>query len=293
MRACVILCICVVLGVGIISCDRTAPEKTAAPEREDVKAVAPREHSRLVISERGAIAGIKEQGELRVGMQVGYVPFEMMGRDGNVVGFDVDTAELVARSLMVTPRIVQEKWPELISLLLNGEIDVIMSGMTITPARNAEVLFTVPLVETGRMFAVHVTNAERLKGLKDLNQQGIFVVSAPGGLGDLNLREVLPRAAYREFSNSKLAVAEVLEKRAHAVIDDEFAIRAAAAAHPNALMPRLTPITYERVAWAVRPGETHWLNWLDNFIHMMQRDGRLDRLKKKWLHDFFVGPAAR
>jgi polar amino acid transport system substrate-binding protein len=248
----------------------------------------PRESTGSGHPQTGAIAAIKQRGELRVGMQVGYVPFQMVGRGGDVVGFDVDTAELVARGLMVNLRIVRKNWQELFPALLDGDIDVIMSGITVTPARNAEALFTVCVLETGRMFVVHGTNAAKLQSFKDLNQPGVFVVSAEGGLGDLNVRDALPRASYREFPNRKLALAEVLEKRAHAVIDDEPSIRMAAATHAGVLVPCFTPITYECVSWAVRPGETHWLNWLDNFIRVLQKDGTLEQLKKKWFQDYFL-----
>jgi polar amino acid transport system substrate-binding protein len=221
-------------------------------------------------------------------MQVGYVPFQMTGTDGNPIGLDVDAGEMVARDLMVNLKIVRLSWQELIPSLLKGEIDVIMSGMQVTPTRNAEVLFTDPLLETGRMFLVHKSNAARFQKFKDLNQSGVFVVSTASGLSGLPVREVLSLASYREFPSRKLAVTEVLEKRAHALIDEEFFIRYTSASQPESFVARFDPITYERIAWAVRPGETHWLNWLNNFIGMIQRDGRLDRLKKKWLHDYFL-----
>jgi polar amino acid transport system substrate-binding protein len=49
-----------------------------------------------------------------------------------------------------------------------------------------------------------------------------------------------------------------------------------------------TPLTYEPIAWAIRPGDTHWLNWLDNFIRMMHKDGALENLRKKWMHDYYL-----
>jgi polar amino acid transport system substrate-binding protein len=236
----------------------------------------------------GTLQAVKQRGELRVGMQVGYVPFQMLGNGGNLVGLDVDTAEVIAAELRVGLRIVRQDWQELIPSLLEGQTDVVISGMTVTPDRNFDVMFTLPVLETGRMFAVHASNSERFKNMEDLNKSGIFVVFAPGGPGDVKLRELLPNASHREFPDRKRALAEVLEKRAHAFIDDEFSIRTACSTHSDALASRFKPMTYEAIAWAIRPDDVHWLNWLNNFIRRMQGDGRLEELKRKWLQDYFL-----
>ncbi len=221
-------------------------------------------------------------------MQVGYAPFEMLGKDDKLEGFDVDMAQLAARLLMVNLRIVRRQWQDLIPSLVAGETDVIMSGMTVTPKRNERVLFTIPVVESGRMFVVHLSNADRFGKLSNLNASGTFVVSIPGGLGKLRPRTVLPKASYREFPTRKQALVEVLEKRAHAFIDGEFSIRMAAATHAGSLVAGFEPLTYEPIAWAVRPGDTHWLNWLNNFVRVIWKDGTLDRFKMKWFRDYYL-----
>jgi polar amino acid transport system substrate-binding protein len=223
-----------------------------------------------------------------VGMQVGYVPFQMLGNDGSLIGLDMDLASMVARNLNVNLRVVRLNWQELIPSLLEGKIDVVMSGMTVMPERNLQVAFTIPVAVTGRMFLIHRTNEHKFKAIEDLDREGIFVVSGPGGLGEFKLRELLPKASYREFTDRKQAVAEVREKRAHACIDEEFSIRLACANYPDTLTSSFKAVTYEPVAWAVQPADFHWANWLDNFIRKIHGDGRLDNLKKKWFQDFFL-----
>jgi len=235
-----------------------------------------------------AIEAITQRGELRVGMQVGYVPFQMYGDRGDLIGLEVDLAEMAARRLNVALRVVRLTWQELIPSLLEGGTDVVMSGMTVTSERNVQVLFTIPVIETGRMFLVHGSNGDRFKNVEDLDKPGIFVVSTPGGLGELRLRELLPNASCREFPDRKRCIDEVLERRAHAFIDEEFSVRLACATHPRAFTSRFKPITYEPISWAVRPGDLHLLNWLNNFIRQVHGDGRLDGLKKKWLQDYFL-----
>ncbi|MEW6350276.1 MAG: transporter substrate-binding domain-containing protein [Thermodesulfobacteriota bacterium] len=237
---------------------------------------------------KGTLAAVMDRGELRVGMQMGYVPFEMAGPDGQPCGLDVDSAAMVAASLGVGLRLVRQNWEGLVPPLLEGKIDLIMSGMTITPQRNVQVAFTDPVLETGRMFLVHKTNRDRFKKFKDLDSDGIFVVAGRTGLGELRVKELLPRVGFREFPESSQALEEVLQGRAHAFVDEEFTVRLACARHAGKLLSGFEPLTYEPVAWAIRPGDSHWLNWLNHFIRRIRKDGSLERLKIKWLRDYFL-----
>jgi polar amino acid transport system substrate-binding protein len=277
-------------SLAVLACEKNVPKKQepAKIARETPPLPVQPADEKPASPRTGTIEAIKQRGELRVGMQVGYVPFQMVGNEGNVVGFDVDMAEMAAKSLNVGLRIIKQNWQELIPALLEGRTDVIISGMTVTPERNTEVMFTEPLLETGRMFLVHVANADRFKSVQDINKQGVFVASVPGGVGELRLRDTVPNAAYREFPDRAQALKEVLERRAHAYIDEEFSIRLACATHPQFLTSTFKALTYEPVAWAVRPGDIHWLNWLNNLIQKIKGDGRLEEFKRKWMQDYFL-----
>jgi polar amino acid transport system substrate-binding protein len=49
--------------------------------------------------EKSTLNQIVKRGELRVGLEAGYMPFEMRDRKGDIIGFDVDLARLMARSM--------------------------------------------------------------------------------------------------------------------------------------------------------------------------------------------------
>ena len=44
---------------------------------------------------------IIQSGELRVGMEPGYMPFEMKDKKGNIIGYDVDMARKMAKEMGV------------------------------------------------------------------------------------------------------------------------------------------------------------------------------------------------
>ncbi len=279
MMALVLSCLLVILLSGCSTKEGEAPKpipKTMSAEKDQSG------------DSQETLTTIKSRGELRVGLQVGYPPFEMLDSGGKLIGFDVEAASMIAADLKVELRLARLNWTELIPMLRQGQIDIIISGMTVTPERNIEIMFTNPVVETGRMFLVHKTNSDRFKQIRDLNLTGVFVASIPGGKGALDIGSVIPKAAFREFPDRKTATAEIAEKRSQAYIDEEFAIKLLCANKPNVFFSRFEPLNYEFIAWGVRPGAVHWLNWLNNFIIKIQGDGRLDSLKKRWLHDSFL-----
>lgn len=283
------------LGIGVVafSCQWLSSEK--GPPDEPITRVEKSREPQLPSPSQSdsSLESIRRRGELKVGMQVGYAPFEMLGSGGSVEGFDVDMAAMIAHALGVGLRIVRQDWQDLIPSLLKGETDLIMSAMTITPERNLKVVFTEPVIETGRMFLVHKKEAERFGSFKELNQPGVFVASREGGLGSIQPKEELPLVAVRMFKDKDIGIKEVIEGRAHAYVDEEFAVRMACAKHPGTLIGRFEALTYEPIAWAVRPNDLHWLNWLNNFIRSARRDSTLDKLKKKWLRDYFLDLGAR
>ncbi len=285
---------CLTLLIGLVTvltvtCCQwfTLEDKRAHPEKQPVKDSLNRT-GKPPPSLGGVLEAIRNREEIRVGMQVGFVPFQMLDEQGRLIGFDVETAAMTARSLGVGLRIVRQSWGELIPSLVAGKTDLVMSAMTVTPERNMEVVFTRPVLETGRMFLVHRKSAAPFRKFRDLDKPGVFVGFTADGLGKLRIREILTRAGTREFPDTRQALEEVFQRRCHGYVDGEFAIRMACAKNADLVVSRFVPLTYEPIAWAVGPGDSHWLNWLNNFILLIQNDGRLDALKKKWLRDYFL-----
>lgn len=77
---------------------------------------------------------------LIVGLQSGYPPFELMNTSGEIVGFDVDIAKILAEKLQKTIVIKDMEFEAQILSLKQGKIDLIISGMNITPDRLKEIL---------------------------------------------------------------------------------------------------------------------------------------------------------
>ena len=55
----------------------------------------------LKLWESSTLNKILQSGELRVGMEPGYLPFEMKDKKGNIIGYDVDMAREMAKQMGV------------------------------------------------------------------------------------------------------------------------------------------------------------------------------------------------
>ena len=50
----------------------------------------------IELAKKSTLEEIVQRGELRVGFEAGYLPFEMADKNGNFVGFDIDMAKAMA-----------------------------------------------------------------------------------------------------------------------------------------------------------------------------------------------------
>lgn len=75
---------------------------------------------------------VKKAGKLVVGTATGYAPFEMVNLKEEFVGYDIDTAKAIGKALDVKVEFKEYSFDGLIAALQVGEIDMIVSGMTIT-----------------------------------------------------------------------------------------------------------------------------------------------------------------
>src|SRR5277367_2006841 len=79
---------------------------------------------------------IVKRGTLRVGMTGDYLPFSYLDKATHKFrGFDVDMAEALGKALGVRIEYVQTAWPQLMKDFEDGDFDVAMGGISITPDR--------------------------------------------------------------------------------------------------------------------------------------------------------------
>ena len=230
-----------------------------------------------------ALDDIVKRGVLRVGLEPGYMPFEVTNQKGEIIGFDVDLAKRMAKAMGVRLELVSTAWDGIIPALLTDKFDIIMSGMTLTQERNLKIGFSDPYVVIGQSILIKKNIADQVKSYRDLNNAKYKVASKLGTTGEQATRRMIPKAAYISFETEQEGVMDLVNGKIDAFVYDLPYMAIANAQKNNGSLVFLDqPFTYEPIAWGIRKGNPDFTNWLNNFLAQIKSDGTYDKLYKKW-----------
>ena len=234
--------------------------------------------------QKSTLNSILQKGELTVGLEPGYMPFEMKDKQGNIIGFDVDVANEMAKAMGVKLKLVPTAWDGIIAGLLTGKYDIIISGMTITQERNLKINFATPYISVGQTILANKKFAG--KKWSDLDKPEYTIVTKIGVTGEIAARKMFKKAKIRTFETEADAAQEVLNGNADAMVYDKpynaifFAEKGA-----GKLVHIDEELTYEPLGFAVRKGDPDFLNWLNNFLNQAQHDGTYQKIYDRWFKD--------
>ena len=94
-----------------------------------------------------ALDEVKKRGHFVFGLEVGYKPFEYRDDNNNIVGYDIDVANEVAKRMGVEAKPMDTNWATVIQTLYDGGFDLILGGMTATEKRFKRVNFSIPYMD--------------------------------------------------------------------------------------------------------------------------------------------------
>ena len=238
----------------------------------------------IELAKKSTIEKILQRGELRVGFESGYVPFEMTDKKGNFVGFDMDYARRMAKDMNVKFVPVNTEWDGIIPALMTDKFDIIMGGMTITQERNLKINFADPYIVVGQAILLNKKLEGKVKSYKDLNDPKYILTSRLGTTGEQAIKKYIPKATYKSFQTEADAGLEVINGKADALVYDlPFCGFLYGSQGKGKTVFLDKPFTYEPLAWAINKGDPDFMNWLNNFLRQTKGDGFYDRLYKKWI----------
>ncbi len=256
------------------------------------------------LSPDSTLEGILRRGELRIGLEVGYMPFEMIdkrsglrqkeirhggfrrkGRQLSLMGFDIDMGIEMAKALGVKPVFVDTLWPSIIPALKLGRFDIIFGGMSVTEARKQHVDFAEPFMTVGQTVLLNGKHKATVKSYKDLNDAKFIVVSKPGTTGEEAVQRLIPQATYETADTEIEGAMRVLEGTADAFVYDYPFNAVFSALHPSDQLIFLDdPFTDEPIAWAIRKNDPDFLKFLNEFLAQTKADGRFEKIYNKWFN---------
>jgi polar amino acid transport system substrate-binding protein len=238
----------------------------------------------IELAKKSTIENILKRGELRVGFESGYVPFEMTNKKGEFIGFDMDYGRRLAKSMGVKFVPINTAWDGIIPALMTSKFDIIMGGMTITQERNLKVNFANPYIVVGQTILLNKKLKDRVLSYKDLNNPKYIVTSRMGTTGEQAIKKYIPKATYKGFESEAEAGLEVINGKADAMVYDlPFCGFLYGSQGKGKTIFLSDPFTYEPLAWAINKGDPDFLNYLNNFLRQTKGDGFYDKTYQKWI----------
>ncbi len=238
----------------------------------------------IELAKKSTLESILKKGELRVGFEAGYMPFEMTDKKGKFVGFDIDMAKAMAKAMGVKFVPVNTAWDGIIPSLITNKFDIIMSGMTVTQERNLKINFANPYIIIGQAILLNKKHDGKIKSYKDLNNSKYIVTSKLGTTGEQAVKRLIPKCNYKSFETEPEAALEVVNGKADAFVYDlPYCVVFMGQQGAGKLVFIDKPFTFEPLAWAVKKGDPDFMNWLNNFLKQVKNDGRYDRIYNKWI----------
>ena len=234
------------------------------------------------------LAQIKASGELRIGCEAAYVPFTYR-QDGKIVGYDVELAEMLCKSLGVKPNFIDTAWAGVIPSLYAKKFDVIMSSMSYTKERLERVAFSIPYAEASQALLVRAADVATIKSGADLNNKTVAVkLGSPGQILQERINAGLKTAGgagfkeLRTFDDHPSAYVALAQNRVDGVLNTLATLAMVLKDAPGryAIVKGLGSDNWAGIA--ARKEDTELVAWLNTELTKLRADGTLFQLQEKW-----------
>ncbi len=237
-----------------------------------------------VSADAPVLSRIVKNGKLVLGTSGNQPPMTTRDEKGRPAGFDVDLADLMSQALGVKLVVKTIQFDKLLDALETGEVDVVISNMTINPKRNMRVAFVGPYMTSGKCLITKKENLAKAEDADDLNIPDMNLVVLKGSTSEDIVRTLMPKA--------KLTTVENIDKGIKLVADDK--VGGMMADYPICLhtvnnnpksgfISVFSMLTYEPIGIALPANDALFINWTSNFLERLDKTLTLEVLAKKWL----------
>ncbi|HZI52862.1 MAG TPA: transporter substrate-binding domain-containing protein [Chitinophagaceae bacterium] len=232
------------------------------------------------------LSTILKKGEIRIGTTGNQPPFSMKAKNGELIGYEVDLANALAKNMGVKLKLVEMPFSDLLGSLKAGKIDAVMSGMTMTPERNLEVLFAGPYTLSGKSILTKATLINEISAATAATEKKYKIASLKGSTSVDFVKNYMPKHELILIDNYNDGVAMVLSGKADALVADKPICVITLMKNPGRdLVISDKPLTIEPIGMALPSDDPQFLNLAQNYITSLQLSGTLQILEKKWFQD--------
>lgn len=220
---------------------------------------------------------------LTVGVSAHYQPV-IWKEHGEMTGLEIDFAKQLAKDLGVKLVIKEYTFDQLFNALEQKEVDILMSGISITDERSEKVLFTKPYLRVGQMAIIRLADAARLASGAEMMSGNYRIGYVKGTTGEDYVAEFIngPSAA---FSTTDEGIEALKNASIDYFIHDAPTVwnLANQIGDGERLLGLYKPLTNEQLGWAVAADNNGLKNDADKILARWTQTGRLRAMINQWI----------
>ena len=229
-----------------------------------------------------AWAADPKSAPLRVGVSPVFPP--MIFKQGKeLVGAEVDLARALGRQLGRDVVFVELPWKDQTEALQTGKTDIIMSSMSVTPARRAIMNFSKPYLKVGQLALARREDRSKYP-FGPVLPPGLKVGVIKATTGDFLVQRDFPRVNRKTYLSGTEAAKALLQGRVDLFISDSTLVWYLAGTYANDGLTVIPFVLSEEVlAWGVRRDNDALLASADEFVERATKDGTLVKTFRRWM----------
>jgi polar amino acid transport system substrate-binding protein len=235
---------------------------------------------------KSSLAEIRRRDTLIVGVFGDKPPFGYIDQDGRNVGFDVALARELGRVLLGDERkvtFVTLEAANRVAFLQSNKVDIILANFTNTPERAEVVDFAQPYMRAA--LGVVVPNDSPLRSLSDL--KGHVLIVDKGTTAESYFVKNYPEVELLRFDQNTEAFQALKDGRGAALSHDNMLLFAWTQANPGFKLIEANLGNADVIAPAVKKGNAELLNWTNEQIIRLRKEGFFRRAYEKELRPHF------
>lgn len=235
-----------------------------------------------------SLTDLQAKGTLVVGIDDQFPPMGFVGDDGELTGFDVELARLVAEKLGVKAEIKPINWDSKEMELNGGNIDVIWNGYTITAERMENVEFTKPYLNNEQVLVVAKDAPYQTKA--DLKGKTVGAQVESAGLDALKADAEFSGSlkAMPEYDDYLMALMDLGTSRLDAIAIDKILIGYTMSQEPDKYRVLDESLSDEYYGIGCAKGAVALREAIDKALDELYEDGSIEELSTKWFGENIV-----
>ena len=219
---------------------------------------------------------------LRVGFLPDCLPFAFKNDQGEVLGYDIEMAYLLANELHVKPEFYKGTKKQLKELVTDGRLDIIMSGLSVTTDKLNDFAFSNSYIDQTMAFLVKDFDRANYQSIENLKQLDSVRIGCSSPYFTDKFKKFLPNTTIVNASSPR-SFLKSNPKNLNA-----FLVSAEAGSAWTIIFPSYSVVIPEgklvKVPCAYpMTNDTAWIQFVNTWLELKEKDGTKDRLFKHWI----------